>query len=574
MKTLFVTILLGCLTGLGLLAQTPKFEWVIPIESQLGYYFNYSPYAMTVDDAGYVYVTGGIGTVGKLDFDPGPDTTFLDWQKGNRFIAKYAPNGGFVWARNMGGNITNVTSNCIKVDASGNVYSLGEVSYSEDFDPGPSKQLLEGFSNGSGLNIPDIFLLKLDSAGNFVWVKKFGGKGNDHARSLELDEFGNAILSGTVGLAIDSMDVDPGIGTHNLWFFDGSLFIAKVNPDGELLWVQHLFANADADIYSMELDKQGNIFTAGYFNGRDTNLCDFDPGKGVYNLLDSNGSVYILKLNATGNFMWAKQLNGSTLNGKNGCLLSTDNGGNVVLLGEFERRIDVDPGGGTYYLGDTSNVFRQFLLTLDHQGNFVSAKETKNRTAIDVDANSNYYVPDSRLGGDSTMACEKFTSNGVALWSTKFDGNFKRGFTIDFAAQGNAINSIKVDKLGNVYILGRFQSTVDFDPSEKVYNLKSNGLNIFLLKLSQQPTSVEEHISSPSFSVYPNPGTTTITAAFGKEVRSASVRITDLLGQVLVSQTDVNGNSLQVDVSQFSPGMYILELSDGGIVSRVKLVKE
>lgn len=158
--------------------------------------------------------------------------------------------------------------------------------------------------------------------------------------------------------------------------------------------------------------------------------------------------------------------------------------------------------------------------------------------------------------------------------TTKFNGNFKHGLTIDFAAQGNAINSIKVDKLGNVYILGRFQSTVDFDPSEKVYNLKSNGLNIFLLKLSQQPTSVEEHISSPSFSVYPNPGTTTITAAFGKEVRSASVRITDLLGQVLVSQTDVNGNSLQVDVSQFSPGMYILELSDGGIVSRVKLVKE
>ncbi len=324
----------------------------------------------------------------------------------------------------------------------------------------------------------------------------------------------------------------------------------------------------------MALDKQGNIYTTGYFFSPEGKVCDFDPGKGVYNLLDSNGLVYILKLDSIGGFIWAKQLNGNILKGSNGQSLCTDNQGNVIILGNYLRRIDVDPGAGTYYIGDTANVIRQFLLTLDSQGNFVSAKETINRTAIDVDANNNYYLSDSRITGDSTMACEKFTSSGVALWSTKFDGKSTSGLTTDFAAQGNAINSIKVDKSGNLYILGRFQATVDFDPSEKVYNLKSNGVNIFLLKLSQQPTSVEEHTSSPSFSVYPNPGSGTITAVFGKDVRNATVKITDLLGQVLVSQADVNGNSFQVDVSQFSPGMYVLELSDGGIVSRVKLVKE
>ncbi|MCB0771599.1 MAG: SBBP repeat-containing protein, partial [Flavobacteriales bacterium] len=53
---------------------------------------------------------------------------------------------------------------------------------------------------------------------------------------------------------------------------------------------------------SIALDASGNVYTTGYFQG----TVDFDPGAGTTNLT-SEGSldVYVQKLNATGNFVWA-----------------------------------------------------------------------------------------------------------------------------------------------------------------------------------------------------------------------------------------------------------------------------
>ena len=155
--------------------------------------------------------------------------------------------------------------------------------------------------------------------------------------------------------------------------------------------------------------------------------------------------------------------------------------------------------------------------------------------------------------------------------TTKFNGNFKHGLTIDFAAQGNAINSIKVDKLGNVYILGRFQSTVDFDPSEKVYNLKSNGLNIFLLKLSQQTTSVEEHITSPSFSVYPNPAENFLAISI-HDAPSFTASLFDAQGRRIFQRT-VESKLLTLDLSEQQRGVYFLLLASNGKRILRKVVK-
>ena len=54
-------------------------------------------------------------------------------------------------------------------------------------------------------------------------------------------------------------------------------------------------------------DAAGNVYTTGFFDG----TADFDPGPGVLNLTQSGGpGAYISKLDANGNFIWAKQFAG------------------------------------------------------------------------------------------------------------------------------------------------------------------------------------------------------------------------------------------------------------------------
>ena len=59
----------------------------------------------------------------------------------------------------------------VAVDSSGNVYTPGDFSDTVDFDPGAGTANLT--SNGS----EDVFVSKVDSSGNYVWAKSFGGSG-------------------------------------------------------------------------------------------------------------------------------------------------------------------------------------------------------------------------------------------------------------------------------------------------------------------------------------------------------------------------------------------------------------
>ena len=104
-------------------------------------------------------------------------------------------------------------------------------------------------------------------------------------------------------------------------------------------------------------DAAGNVYLGGFFTG----TVDFDPGSGTYNLTSTNSTtdVYISKLNASGNFLWARQMGGSA----NDAVSSTavDPSGNIISTGYFGGTVDFNPGSATYYLtseGD-SDIFKQ-----------------------------------------------------------------------------------------------------------------------------------------------------------------------------------------------------------------------
>ena len=90
---------------------------------------------------------------------------------------------------------------------------------------------------------------------------------------------------------------------------------------------------------SIAVDASGKVYITGIFQG----TADFDPGPGVFKLTSAgNNDIFVNKLDASGNFVWAKSMGGPAYD--HGNSLTVDAAGNVWSTGSFEGTVDFDPG--------------------------------------------------------------------------------------------------------------------------------------------------------------------------------------------------------------------------------------
>jgi hypothetical protein len=418
---------------------------------------------VAVDSSGNVYTTGFFR--GTVDFDPGVGIANLTTEKldeDNVFVSKLDASGNFVWAKHFRG-ASYVTSWSVAVDSSGNVYTTGSFYGTVDFDPGV------GTTNLTAASLGDVFVSKLDASGNNVWAKQFGGTGGwGQGVSVAVDSSGNVYTSGRFSGLVD---FDPGVGVANLQERgnpDG--FVSKLDASGNYVWAKQ-FTSTTYGTYvaSVAVDSSGNVYTAGTFRG----TTDFDPSVGTANLTSANNEdVFVSKLDASGNYVWAKQLGGTDYP-QIGNSVAVDSSGNVYTTGWFSGTADFDPGVGTENL--TSAGGRDvFVSKLDTSGNYVWAKQlgaTSNDEAqsVAVDSSRNVYTTGTF---NSAFFVSKLDSSGNLVWTKQLGGGA-------FASW-----SVAVDSSRNVYTTGDFLDTVDFDPGDGTANLTAAGsIDVFVLML-------------------------------------------------------------------------------------------
>lgn len=377
--------------------------------------------AMAVDAAGNVYTVGQFN--GKVDFDPGPGVVELNAGGLSwMFILKLDAAGNLVWVRAVDGSETR--GNDIAVDHDGNVYITGTFKSLVDFDPGPNEY--EVSSKGS----TDVFVLKLDADGGFRWVRNTGNP----AMGTEVDATGVAVNGqGRVhvtGRFRGTLDFDPGDGELKLTstgnqFNDGfgNAFVWKLKGNGDLDWARAFGTYDGTSGFGVAVDDNNNVYTTGQFIGTG----DFDPGAGTATLTARGGTdVFVSKLSPTGAFVWVKALGGTAQ--EQGVAVAT-RGSDVLVTGRFQGTVDFDPGAGTFNLTSKGD-YDAFVVALNSAGN--------------------------------------------RLWAKSMGG------TGDDEATG-----VAVDGSGNVYAVGSFQNTVDFDPGPKTLNKTSAGSSdIFVTKLT------------------------------------------------------------------------------------------
>ena len=198
------------------------------------------------------------------------------------------------------------------------------------------------------------------------WAKSMGGNEQDILNAMATDASGALIMTGSFK---GTADFDPGPGVANLTSsnFD-DIFISKLDASGNFLWAKQIGAALGDFGRSITTDKSGNIYVTGSFQG----TADFDPGAGIVNLISYGASdVFVLKLNTSGNLIWARRMGGAA--DQQGYAIAVDSSGNVYTGGSFRETSDFDPGVGTsnYTSVGSSDIF---FSKLDSSGNFVWAE--------------------------------------------------------------------------------------------------------------------------------------------------------------------------------------------------------
>jgi len=554
MKKTYATILACCLI-LASNAQNPNFEWAKHTGGGNWDEAN----AITTDVNGNVYITGHF--METADFDPGPNEKNLTSVGGlDAFIQKLDADGNFVWAHKIGGTGWDM-GRAIATDKDGNLYTTGLFVETVDFDPGPNEYNLTAPPYTAA-----IFIQKLDADGNFVWAHKIQGTYDMNVNAITIDNDDNIH---TTGYLQGTADFDPGPGVEELSSpsLGPDIFIQKLDKNGNYLWAKRMGGMITDEGMSIATDPDGNVYTTGYFN----ETVDFDPGPGVDSLTSiGNSSIFIQKLDADGEFLWAKHMGG--FDWEQGSDIATDNNGNVYTTGYFKMTVDFDPGEGVTELTAINPIFSDiFIQKLDTDGNFLWAKQMggmydDHGLSIATDDDGSVYTTgyfNETADFDPGTGVQNLTSLGyLDMFIQKLDTNGEFRWVRQVGGEEyQAANAITIDMDKNVYTTGMFMGTADFNTDADVQNFTSENGDIFIQKLSQTTSGIVENTFTDKFVFSPNPTTGNFSVEFDNPQGNLTVRLLSIAGQVIEMSNFRNTNLIQLDINH-PPGAYILEVTD------------
>jgi hypothetical protein len=165
------------------------------------------------------------------------------------FIAKLSPDGSqILWATFLGGN-ENDSATALALDLRGNVYVAGTTA-SADFP-----------ASAPAAGAIGVFCARLDTSGQIVYSTVFNGKG---VSGISPDGQGNVWLT---GLAAANFPPSPAAFDTQYDSVNGDGYVAKIGPDGRLLFGSFLGTQRAGLAISVDSEGQPALAAAGYGTG-------------------------------------------------------------------------------------------------------------------------------------------------------------------------------------------------------------------------------------------------------------------------------------------------------------------
>lgn len=373
----------------------------------------------------------------------------------------------WVWAQKA-----NADARAVAVDSNGNAYIAGWFSETNVFGTNVLSPY-DGFS--------DIFLVKVNPQGNYLWANCATGAMFDRVRDIDVDPQGNVLLTG-------EFSKNLAFGSHVVQVAqnDYDVFISKAGLDGAFLWAVRGGGGSDDIAYGVASDPAGNVIVVGQ--------CSGNAVFGSFTNTLNDWSYFVAKLDPAGQYLWVNY-------GR-----PTQTGGSVWL-----RDVDVDAASNIYVIGTFtgSNLVvgastlvtaspqteNMFVMKLAPNGNGLWAVQGGQTNFTLLDDGGDAIVMDSKGNALITgtfglrgrfgpflltskqardMFVAKLDPDGAFLWATNATGT-------NAALAGDAIACGVYD---TVIICGAFEGTAEFG-SHKVV-ARNNSADVFVTKLSSQ----------------------------------------------------------------------------------------
>ncbi len=166
-------------------------------------------------------------------------------------LMKFDLVGNYIWARDAGGNFNDL-GNGVCYDNNGYAYVSG--GFASDTLNFPGDTLINPM-----MGMPDIFVVKYDQSGNYLWSRRAGSIDNDHSVSVDTDGSQVYVVghyhSSSFTFGSDTL-VNQGMG---------DVFILAYDSNGNPMWAKGA-GGADHDFgYHVWVDNGSRIYFSGMF---------------------------------------------------------------------------------------------------------------------------------------------------------------------------------------------------------------------------------------------------------------------------------------------------------------------
>ncbi len=177
----------------------------------------------------------------------------------------------------------------IKTDLNGNILwekafgGTGQEYFTSIVSTSNNGSLIAGSTNYYGAGLTDILLIKLDSSGNIIWQKAYGGANHDGVYKI--------IKTSDDGYILGGLTASFGVGGG---YYGNDGLIIKIDNDGNILWAKAYGINSGSEsIRDIKETSDNNLIVTGYYNA---------GGSGP------EWEQWVLKLDSNGNVLWEKAL--------------------------------------------------------------------------------------------------------------------------------------------------------------------------------------------------------------------------------------------------------------------------
>ncbi|MEO6149288.1 MAG: hypothetical protein ABIN95_05950 [Mucilaginibacter sp.] len=296
------------------------------------------------ETAGRIYINSTNGNInvrgvfgGTVDVDPGVGVFNLTGANRSIYNQTFNANGDFLGAIK---ELQYTESMLFPKDAEGNKYSgkvVGDSTY----------------------------IIKTNALGVEIWRAKAGPpppwlRVADFTVTLKLDPWNNVYFSNMEGELYKfnpqgqlvykkiKRDINARITidkTGNVYLYGSTGRLQKISPEGNIIWEirNEPTTVTPPQIQALTVDDEGNIYSAGTF----IETSDLDPGPGVFKLIPLGRSMFVQKLNSSGQFVWALQTEGKGVNDNQ--IIPYDikldsTGDHIIVAGSFRGSIFFDAG--------------------------------------------------------------------------------------------------------------------------------------------------------------------------------------------------------------------------------------